>query len=404
MRAVAIGLAALGSLVLMAWGRGAGAPPSDAEQAVRGVNAFGMDLYAKLGRQRTNTFFSPASISSALGMTYAGARGSTADEMAAILHFPPGQQGLHTSLGALLHNLGGAGQKRGYQLSIANALWAQQGYSFLPDYLERTRLNYQAGLNEVDFASAPESARNTINAWVEKHTQEKIKDLLPRGAVDSESRLVLTNAIYFKGTWAAPFNKRPTGPAPFQISTEKNASVPLMHQTGTFGYLDGGTFQALELQYEGNELAMVVFLPKQVDGLAAFETQLSSDQLASWIGKLRGEEVQVSLPRFKMSCEFSLKDTLSALGMPMAFSPRADFSGMDVKKDLFLSEVFHKAYVDVNEEGTEAAAATGAVMARVRAVRNTVTFRADHPFVFLIRERRSGAILFLGRLEDPQGS
>jgi len=404
MKIALICLACSLSLVIMAWGRGVGAPPTDEAQAAQGVNAFASDLYAKLALRRGNTFFSPASISAALGMTYAGARGSTAEEMASTLHFPKGQQPSHSTLGSLLGGLDGREQKRGYQLSIANALWAQQGHSFLPEFLEVTKQRYRAGLNEVDFAGDAENVRHTINAWVEKQTQEKIKDLLPRGSVDSSSRLVLTNAIYFKGDWTSPFQKRLTSAGPFQVSKEKNVNLPLMNQTGTFGYLDGRSFQALEMPYQGNELAMVVLLPKEIDGLDTFEKQLTSKQLADWLGKFQPREVNVTLPKFKVTSEFSLKETLSALGMPLAFSPQADFSGMDGKRDFILSDVFHKAYVDVNEAGTEAAAATGAVMALARSVQRPVVFRADHPFVFLIRDRKSGAILFMGRLEDPKPS
>jgi serpin B len=377
------------------------APTADKAEAVKGSNAFAFDLYGRLRGREGNLFFSPASLSTALSMTYAGARGETADEMARVLHFTLGQDRLHPALGALLHDLTGAGTKRSaITLSVANALWAQKGYPFLPEFVKLGKDNYGAGLQEVDFRGAAEQARRTINAWVEKQTEDRIKDLLPGGVVNRDTRLVLTNAIYFKGDWDAQFKKDRTREAPFRVTAGEKVTVPLMSQTGTFPYLDGDGFQALELPYAGKGLALVVFLPKKVDGLADFEKALTADSLAGWLAKLHEQKVIVSLPRFKVTSDLSLKDTLAGLGMPLAFSERADFSGVDGKKDLLLTAVVHKAFVDVNEEGTEAAAATG-VAVGVKSEAVYPVFQADHPFVFLIRDRRSGSVLFLGRLVNP---
>jgi serpin B len=377
------------------------APEKDKAEAVKGDNAFALDLYGKLRGANGNLFLSPASISTALAMTYAGARGDTAKEMARTLHFTLPQEKLHPAIGALLYDLNGPGKERGYQLSVANALWPQKGHAFLPEFIKINKDNYGAGLQEVDYGDT-EKARQTINDWVQKHTQDKIKNLLKEGVLDADTRLVLTNAIYFKGDWKNPFEKERTNKGPFHLTSKQKVDVPFMRQTDHFNYLDGGNFAALEMPYAGQELSMVVFLPKKIDGLNEFEKSLSADNLTGWLGKLTDKKVDVIMPKFKITAEFSLKEALSSLGMPMAFSGKADFSGMDGKKDLYLSAVVHKAFVDVNEKGTEAAAATGVVATKLAARVDPIPiFRADHPFVFLIRDQKSGSILFLGRLARP---
>jgi serpin B len=337
-------------------------------------------------------------------MTYAGARTETADQMAKTLHFPLGQERLHPTFAALQQELNAPGKKRGYELSVANALWGQKGYGFLPQFLQVTRDNYGAGLNEVDFVRATEEARKTINAWVEKETKDKIKELLKPGVLDVDTRLVLTNAIYFKGDWAKQFKKDQTRDEPFRIAAGKSVKVPMMHQyEAPFGYFESDTLQALQLPYEGKELSMVVLLPKKVDGLPELEKSLTADRLADVISKIREQDVNVALPKFKVTAEFKLNDELAKLGMPLAFTMgRADFSGMNGDREkLFISAVVHKAFVDVNEQGTEAAAATGVVI-KTQSARIVPTFRADHPFLFVIRDNRSHGILFLGRLVNPQ--
>jgi serpin B len=369
-------------------------------------NHFAFDLYAKLRGAEGNLFFSPYSISTALAMTRAGARGDTAAEMDQTLHFTLPENQLQPAFGALIKEVNGdpADAKRGYQLSTANALWGQKGFAFNADFLKLVNGNYGAGLNEADFKNATEQARGTINAWVEKETRDKIKNLLQQGDLTPDTRLVLTNAIYFKGDWAGPFKKELTKEEPFHLTADKKADAPLMHRTGEYKYLDGGTFQALELPYSGKHLTMVVLLPKKVAGLLDFEKDLTADKLTEWVGGLREQKVIVSLPKFKTTQRVSLGRTLAEMGMKKAFTTNADFSGMGGEPgDLAISDVIHKAFIDVNEEGTEAAAtAVGVVGASaVRVAPSPPVFRADHPFVFLIRDTRSNSILFLGRLVDP---
>lgn len=367
---------------------------------VQGGNQFALDLYGRLRSQEGNLFFSPVSISTALAMTYAGARGRTAEQMAAVLHFSLDQHRLHAALAAILRELNARDKPRSYQLVVANALWGQKGYSFLGGFRETVRINYGAGLNEVDFETATEQARKTVNAWVEKNTHDKIKELIKPRVLDSSTRLVLTNAIYFKGNWASQFKKNQTADADFTVTADQRVIVPMMNQKGQFKYLGGDSFQALELPYAGKDLSMVIFLPKKIDGLEEFEKSLTAEGLADWLSKLRSQQVTVAIPKFKVTAEFALKEALSEMGMPVAFSfADADFSAMSGAKDLRISAVIHKAFVDVNEEGTEAAAATGVVM-QPRSSR-TMVFRADHPFVFLIRDNRSNSILFMGRVMNP---
>jgi serpin B len=375
----------------------------DTTPVVQGNTEFALSLYVQLGSQKENLFFSPFSLSTALAMTYVGARGQTAAQMAAVLHFPTDQQRLHPALAILNKNLRADSETKGYQLHVANALWGQKGYHFRRHFLMSTKIYYGAGLNEVDFQSAAEEARRTINAWVEQQTKDKIKDLIPPRAVDALTRLVLTNAIYFKGDWLHPFTKPSTKDEAFRVSASKQVTVPMMNQTGFFNYFAGDRFQVLELPYVGEKLSMLVFLPQEVDGLGEFEKSLTAQNLTRWLSQLHRQEVVVTLPKFTITADFMLKDVLATMGMPLAFSDTADFSGLSEEKALTLTAVIHKAYVDVNEEGTEAAAATGAVVGVTSMGPPPAIFRADHPFVFLIRDNSSGSILFLGRLVQPQG-
>jgi serpin B len=393
----------VGTLLLIGWGCAASpptAPQADKQQVVEGNNHFALDLYARLRDRPGNLFFSPYSVSTALALTSAGARGETAEQMARTLHLTlPGER-LHSAFAAVNAALTG-GKPTGYKLYTANALWAQKGFDFLPEFVQLAKDFYGARATDVDFQGASEEARQTINAWVEQQTNDKIRELLKPGVINSLTRLVLTNAIYFKGTWSHPFDARRTREEDFQVTDERKVRVPLMQQRVHAGFLEDGAVQLLELHYAGDNLSFVAVLPRKPDGLPALEQALSVDRLATWLGKVHQAEVQVTLPRFKLTEEFDLTRTLPEMGMSAAFDgSRADFSGLDGKKDLYISAVVHKAFVDVNEEGTEAAAATGVAIARA-AVLRTPTFRADHPFLFLIRDMRSGSILFLGRLADP---
>lgn len=372
-----------------------------------GNTQLAIELYAKLSSQKGNLFVSPFSISTALGMTSAGAKGKTLDEMNQTLHLPTDQAETHSGYAAIIKTLNAEGiepAKRNYELNVANALWGQKGANWLPTFLETTGKNYGAGLRELDFMRT-EAARQTINQWVEQQTKDKIKDLIKEGVLQPDTQLVLTNAIYFKGSWAIEFNKKATKDEPFFIDGSKEGKTAMMHISSAYRYHEEAGFQALELPYKGKELSMVIFLPKKKDGLAEFEKSLSAAKLNEWLGKLRMEDtVIVSLPKFKMTSEFSLAKTLSDMGMKLLFSQGADLSGMNGKGGLFVSDAIHKAFVDVNEEGTEAAAATAIVVRPTSArvdPKPTPVFKADHPFFFAIRDHRTGSVLFVGRVTDP---
>jgi len=390
--------------VFLALAHGAETPPPAARAVVvEGDNTFAFDLYGQLRHRDGNLFFSPASISTALAMAYAGARGDTASEMAKTLHFTLPQAQLHPAMGALLSDLNAVHD--GYQLSVANALWAQRGSTFREDFLKIMNNDYGAGLNQVDFKTSTEAARQTINRWVEQKTADKIKDLLQPGVLKPSTRLVLTNAIYFKGDWQTPFDKAQTKTEDFYASPATTVQAPLMHREGGFNYLKGDTWQALEIPYKNRQLSIVIFLPNDRTGLSALESSLTASNAQQWLRQLEPvSKVIVTLPKFRMTQEFELGGTLGAMGMPQAFTGSADFSGMTGGRDFAISDVIHKAFVDVNEEGTEAAAATAVTM-RALAIRvpdqPPPVFRADHPFVFLIRDNASNSVLFMGRVENP---
>jgi serpin B len=376
--------------------------PSDTA-VVRGDNQFAVDLYAQLdrGQEGKNLFFSPTSISLALAMTAAGARGPTQAEMATALHLDADLAQAHAHYHQLLEKWNAVGRQRAYQLRAANRLWGQKGHAIRPEFLALTRQQYGAEMQLVDFAQAAAASRE-INRWVEEQTNDKIKDLIPPGSLDALTRLVLTNAVYFKGDWVHPFDKRNTQEEDFSISAQEKVKAPLMNEQTKLGYAEEEAFQAVELPYAGRELSMVVLLPKKVDGLPELEKAITVDKLAALVAKFRVREVITHLPKFKLATSFGLNTTLEAMGMKRAFSGQADFSGISTEP-LYISAVLHKAFVDVNEEGTEAAAATG-VMVRAMAARPTEptpVFRADHPFLFLIRDTKTGSILFMGRLNNP---
>lgn len=376
---------------------------SSSRATAEGNRKFATHLYGKLRGQAGNLFFSPFSISTALAMTYGGARGQTAEQMAAVLYLPTEQGKTHSGFGELIKELHLGSQAGGYQLNIANGLWGQKGYTFLQIFMDMLRTDYGADINEVDFVHQAEEARAALNAWVENRTQGKIKDLFPRRALDSKTRLVLANAIYFKGKWASQFKNAETHDAPFTAPTNQKINVATMQQVGSFKYLDNDSFQALELPYQGGKLAMDVFLPRKVNGLPEFESVVTAEKLTEWIAKLQQQTVWVALPKFKMTSAFELNSALAGMGMLLAFGAGADFTGMSERgKELFLSQVMHKAYVEVNEEGTEAAAATGQAVVKATIMPRPIDFRADHPFFFLIRDIGSGTVLFMGRIENPR--
>ena len=380
---------------------------ADVATVAKGDNEFATDLYARLRSDTpANLFFSPYSISSALAMTYAGAGGPTAEQMARTLRFSLPEAKLHPAFGELRKLLLLADDKTdGFQLRIANRLWGQAGFQFRPEFLQVTRDDYGADLGQLDFKQS-EAARKTINAWVEEQTNDKIQNLLAPGVLDADTRLVLTNAIYFKARWTHEFSKQATADAPFHLADSKQISVPTMRQTHRLRYAESEVAQVLELPYgPQGSLAMLILLPKKHDGLSGLEKQLTAENLQKWSAGLQPRRVDVHLPRFKMTSQFSLADVLKSLGMSLAFSRQADFSKMCSQEQLFISAVIHKAFVDVNEDGTEAAAATAVMMrmgAALPAREEMVEFRADHPFAFVIRDNRTQRILFLGSVANPQ--
>jgi serpin B len=384
---------------------------------VEANNKFALELYAKLQSRDGNLFFSPHSISTALAMTYAGSRGETESQMAKVLRFPvvvnpatessstpvPDRQRFASAFGKIIKDLNDRGQKGIYELSVANALWGQKGYGFREEFLELISTNYGGRFSEVDFIRAAGATRKTINTWVEKKTNDKIKNLIPEGVLNSMTRLVLTNAIYFKGNWARQFEEERTKDAPFTLTDGKKIDAAMMNQTAEFGYMETETFQALELPYVDDELSMIILLPTKFDGLCELEKTLTLENLSQWLAKLGERKVVVSIPKFKMTSQFSLASVLKSMGMRDAFSGSADFSGINGKRNLFISAVIHKAYVDVNEEGTEAAAATAVTVTLTSVSPAPIpVFRADHPFLFLIRDNHSGSILFFGRVMNPK--
>jgi len=383
------------------------AAPDLAEQ-VGGNSAFAFDLYQALREKDGNLFYSPYSISLALAMTYAGARGETERQMADALHFVLPQERLHPAFNSLDQALASRGEgaqgkdEQGFRLNVVNAIWGQAGYEFLPAFLDLLAENYGAGLRVLDFASAPEKARGTINEWVSEQTEGRIKDLIPQGTLDALTRLVLTNAIYFNAAWANPFEEAATHDGPFHLLDGSEVSVPLMKQTEGFGYAEGEGYQAVELPYDGGELAMVILLPRAGE-FERFESALDAGRVEQIIGSLAYRQVALTMPKFEFESEFGLRDTLAALGMAEAVSEQADFSGMTGQRDLFISEVVHKAFVSVDEKGTEAAAATAVIMKLTAAVEEPVEVTMDRPFVFLIRDLETGAILFVGRVVEPRG-
>ncbi len=380
-------------------------PTTDLDLLVEGNSAFAFDLYQELKDEEGNLFYSPYSISVALAMTYAGARGETEQQMAEALKFLLEQEDLHPAFNSLDIELdergeGAAGKdEEGFRLNIVNAIWGQKDYAFLDEFLDVLAENYGAGLRLVDFINETEKARVTINDWVSEQTEGRIEDLIPQGVLDVMTRLVLTNAIYFNAAWEYPFQEEATYNGPFYLLDGSEVTVPLMTQTESFRYTEGNGYQAVELPYDGKELSMVILLPEEGQ-FEAFEGSLDADLVADIIEDLELKEVVLTMPKFEFESEFGLKPALAAMGMPVAFTEEADFSGMTGVRDLYIAEVIHKAFVSVDEAGTEAAAATAVVM-KLTAAQEFAEMTLDHPFIFLIRDIETGAVLFVGRVMNP---
>jgi serpin B len=418
-------LVSVGLVCSFAMGQGAAPGPAAAGGAgyskdpkiAEGGNEFAFDLYAKLAAgEKGNLFFSPSSIHTAIGMTFIGSDGNTAGQMEVTMHYhltpgiiaPPfGEflKALNTPRMTTVYSGDGNSQKKPvYELIVSNALWPQKGYPFKSDFVDVVKKEFGATLQEQDFAKNPDGSRKNINDAIATQTKDKIKDLIPASAITPLTRLVLTNAIYFKSNWADKFEKSATKDAPFRLSADKEATCPMMNRQGRYGYFAGDGLAVLEMAYLSGDLSMFVLLPDKVDGLADLEKQLTAANVNKWLKQCKSETVKVSFPRFKTTGQFALAGTLKAMGMTDAFSDKADFSGMSAAEKLQISEVIHKSFVAVDEEGTEAAAATavGVFGAAMQRPDQPKVFTADHPFVFLIRHNATGAILFAGRLMTPE--
>ncbi len=371
----------------------------DASDVVQAGNAFALDLYGELAKKDGNLFLSPFSIHTAFAMLYAGARGETETQMADVMGYSLDQAKLQDAFHALLVSLDRGTEFGGYRLDVANRLWGQTGYQFLDEYLTVTREKYLAPLAELDFEADPEAARTVINQWVEEQTENLIKNLMPQGSINAMTRLVLTNAIYFKGTWETQFDPDDTQDGPFWTAPGVSITVPTMTRDDTVRIGHGEDLMVLELPYTGRDLSMFVFLPDAVDGLPALEQRLTPENLDAWMQSVADTKMRMTLPRFEVESFFNLNGALADLGMPDVFSPgQADLSGINGARNLFVQAAVHKAFIKVNEEGTEAAAATG-ISVGITSV--PTQFLANHPFLFLIRDNVTGSILFLGRVVDP---
>jgi serine protease inhibitor len=378
------------------------------KEVVNTNNQFAIDLYDELDKDG-NLFFSPYSIYSALGMTYEGAEGQTKEEMKTVFGFP---NNIRPNFAAIYNDINTG--NNAYVLRTGNALWVQQDYPLLEEYLSAVEKYYGGKAANVDFINEAEKSRLTINSFIEEQTNDKIKELLPQGSIDAMTRLVLTNAIYFKGTWEFEFKKSETRERDFKVSPDETVTAQMMQmrpEDTKFNYASLDKLKVLELPYKGDKISMIILLPRQGEEfnhekgeLVNYEYSLDDIEL----GKLDEYKkamhpVDISnimIPRFEFDNKYYMKQTLSNMGMPTAFSPQADFSGMTGSTDLYISSVIHQAYVKVDEKGTEAAAATGIVM-KLTSAGPSNFFIADHPFIFIIQDKETGNILFLGRVIDP---
>ncbi len=374
-----------------------------------GNTSFALDLYRQLAGSDENLFFSPYSISLSLAMTYAGAGGETESQMAETLWFELAQDRLHPAFNSLDLSLASQsqdGEEAGFQLNIANSVWGQEEHGFLPDFLDTLALNYGGKVRDVDFRGSPEDARLRINDWVAKETAGRIEDLIPRDVIDRFTRLALANAVYFKAEWQSPFDERATSPAPFYALDGGEKRVETMRQTGYFGYDRGGGYQAVDLPYEGGAMSLTILLPDK-GRFGEFESSLDAERLAEILEGLESTRVRLAMPRFELEASLGLADTLDTMGMSNAFDDkRAEFQGMDGRscladddECLYISSVAHKAFVSVDEAGTEAAAATAVIIGITKAEpEEPINLIIDRPFIYLIRDMETGTVLFLGRV------
>ena len=391
------------------------AADADLAALARGNTTFAFDLYEALREDGGNLFYSPYSISLALAMTYAGARGDTESQMADTLHFDLPQDSLHPTFNALDLEIASRGKDDqdedagGFTLRIANAVWGQHDYQFQKMFIDLLAENYGAGVRPANFSEAPEESRVTINDWIADQTEDKITDLIPKGVINPLTRMVLTNAIYFKAAWASPFEERYTSEGPFSLLDGSEIFVPMMQKTAFFGYAGEDRYQVVDLPYFGQELSMTILLPDE-GRFREFEDALDATLLERVLGDAERQYVTLVMPKFEFESQFELAETLKQMGMSNAFDRgKSDFSSMDGNSCfagdepcLFIREVIHQAFVSVDEQGTEAAAATGVVVQLESEKPDPVLVAIDRPFIFLIRDSDTGAILFLGRVLDPR--
>jgi serpin B len=389
------------------------ATPEAKNQFASGSSDFAFDLYSRLREREGNLVVSPVSIATALGMTLAGARGETEQEIANVLHVAGlSRDEAHRAAADLQNDLNGRGDEREYTLAIANRLWAQDDQTILDDFSALIQQHYGADIGRVDFINKPDAAAKEVNTWAARATRNKIPAALDREHVNDLTRLVLVNAVYFKGKWRSPFDEQNTEPLDFFRTMEEKVEVPTMFKHGRFGFHHADGVKTLRMSYEGGDLAIVLLLPDEIDGITDLEQRLGSNAIRDWT-KFTARQVSVWLPRFTFTADLRLNGVLALMGMPSAFDPAtADFSGVsgvkptDPNRDegLFIQHVIHRAYVELNEEGTEAAATTA--VTKVKSAETfeptpPAEFRADHPFLFLIQHEETGAILFMGRVADP---
>jgi len=380
---------------------------SDANTLVNDNSEFAWELYQVLKEEEGNLFYSPHSISLALAMTYAGARGETANQMAKTMHYLLSQDTLHPAFNDLALELAKRGEgaqgkdEKGFRLNIVNAIWGQKDYEFVSKFLDLLAQNYGAGLRVLDFINDPDASRVKINDWVSDQTEGRIKDLIPEGSITPLTRLVLTNAIYFNAAWASPFEESATVNGLFRLADGTNVTVPMMRNTESYGYLKSGNTLAVELPYDGFELSMVV-LTNTSGKFSDFEKTLTYTTVKAILDDMQHTQVALTMPRFEFESQFGLKDALKTMGMVVPFEPgNADFTGISTKEGLQIDDVIHKAFVSVDEAGTEAAAATAVIVGTTSMPAEPVTVTLDQPFIFLIRDIKTGAILFIGRVMNP---
>lgn len=371
---------------------------------VKGNTQFALDIYSKLSNREGNILFSPHSISTVLAMTYAGARNNTAQQMAQVLYFPTNQKNLHGPFGALQRQLQSVEKNDNISLIGANSIWPQKKYPILSEFTNLLKTHYSTSITPVDYIGNLNQARLTINNWVADKTRQKIKNLIRKGRLSQLTRLVLVNAIHFKGDWDRKFDEGITQDMPFFLTPEKSVHVPFMSLEAKYRYYEDDFIQVLEIPYTGKKLNMVILLPKEKDGLTQLQENLTSEKIDQYLMDLFEQKVHIFIPRFKFTSEFDLTQTLIAMGMKDAFNrKKANFQGIDGRKrNLYIGAVVHKAFIEINEKGTEAAAATAVTMrALAAAPQPTPRFQADHPFIFFIKDMDTQILLFLGKVNNP---